>query len=191
MPCRPSRKNTQNLLMEHLIYEIYNIIDSFGLQSKIATIIIDDEKKEPKDYIGLILEHKDHLAERLDVIRVEEGILRQGSLDREDYIRFCLFQYLIANPDWALVTRHNLVPIKKKHKQLVSLVPYDFDYCGLIKTEYAVPHESLPIDDVSQRYFMDKSITMEELRPVLSKFLKSKEAVLSHCEKRELPGRRL
>ncbi|NNE25228.1 MAG: hypothetical protein HKN09_00160 [Saprospiraceae bacterium] len=181
MPCKPTHNNAQNLYMEHLIYEIYSIIDSFGFQSKIANVIIEDEKKDPKDYLSLILEHKDHLVERLDVIRVEKGVIRPAALDREDYIKFCLFQFMIANPDWGLVNRHNLVPIKKKNKTLVSLIPYDFDYCGLIRTEYAVPHASLPISDVSQRYFMDKNITMEEVKPVLKELLKSKDQVLDHC----------
>ena len=36
----------------------------------------------------------------------------------------------------------------------VVAVPYDFDYAGLVNTTYAIPGFTVPIDDVSQRYFL-------------------------------------
>ncbi|MBT8189034.1 MAG: hypothetical protein KJO29_01295, partial [Bacteroidia bacterium] len=180
MPCRNTDGYLEHLKTEHLIYEIYSLIDSFGLQSKLTRIIIEDVKRDPKEYTGMILEHKDHFSERMDVKHVEVGILRSAAFDAEDYIRFCLFQYLIANPDWEITQRHNLVAIKKKDKAKLSMVPYDFDYCGLIHTDYAVPHESLPIEEVTQRYFMDKKIKLEQVKTVLPEFLSNRDKVIQH-----------
>ncbi len=182
MPCKRTNKFAEHLRVEHLIYELYNYVDTISLRSKLATIIIDDVDKKLRESIGLLIEHKDHFAKRTGVKHVDEGVIRTAALDREDYIRFGLFQYIIANPDWELTRRHNLVVIKKEDKAKVSLTPYDFDYSGLINAEYAVPHESLPIESVAERYFMDKSITMEELGPVLDEFLLLKDAIIDHCE---------
>jgi hypothetical protein len=33
-------------------------------------------------------------------------------------------------------------------------VPYDFDYTGLVNTEYAIPGETLGIKSVRERYFL-------------------------------------
>ncbi len=179
-PCKMGSVYENHLRKEHLIYELYHIIDTFALRSKLATIIIDDIKKGPKETLGLIIEHQDHFAERTNSILVEKGIANRQAYDRYDFLTFCLFQYMIANPDWGVTSKHNLRTIKKPHKKALSALPYDFDYCGLIDTEYAVPSEKLPITRVTQRYFMDNSATFEEIKPVVEAFRLKEQAILDH-----------
>jgi len=76
----------------------------------------------------------------------------------------CLFQYLISNVDWSARKGHNTDLFKRKVDDSLVIIPYDFDYSGIINNVYAVAPEQLPIKDVTQRYFMDKKIPWEELK---------------------------
>ena|SRR5665213_3505057 len=54
------------------------------------------------------------------------------------------------------------------------VIPYDFDYSGLVNTSYAVPDERLGIESVRQRVYWGFPRTMEELNDVLDIFNKQK-----------------
>lgn len=182
MPCKRTNKFLEHLKVEHLIYELYSLIDTMGLRSVLVDITIEDENRKPIEVTSLVLEDKEHFTKRQDVRYVDVGVIRTSALDLEDYIRFGLFQYVISNPDWELTQRHNLFAIKKPDKQLLSLVHYDFDYCGLINADYAVPHVSLPIERVTERYFMDKNLKLADVLPVWREFLKTEDALIQHIE---------
>ena len=72
------------------------------------------------------------------------------------------FQYMIANTDWAIPNKHNVEMVAHPAYKRIIAVPYDFDYAGFVGTPYAVPHESLPIKEVTDRYFRGFSVTESE-----------------------------
>jgi hypothetical protein len=182
MPCKYGSRYETYIKKEHLIYELYNIVEPTSLKSKLVTITIDDVKKDPKEYTALVVEHKEHFTARTGAKILEEGVIRKQSIDPEQYLTFCLFQFLIANPDYQLMTRHNLMVIKKAGHNRLFMVPFDFDSSGFINAEYAGPPEVLPIKMITERYFMDKSCTMVEMRPIIDTMLAKKEAMIDHCK---------
>jgi len=69
-----------------------------------------------------------------------------------------VFQYLIGNTDWSMVTSigndeccHNGKLVEKNQELLY--VPYDFDLSGLVNANYAHPDGSLRISRVTQRLY--------------------------------------
>ena len=52
----------------------------------------------------------------------------------------CLFEYMISNTDWNVSLLHNIKLIRKKDTKEIIVVPYDFDYSGLVNADYAVPN---------------------------------------------------
>jgi len=59
------------------------------------------------------------------------------------------------------------------------VVPYDFDYAGLVDAYYAVPNEGLPIENVRQRLYRGYSRTPDELNEAFAIFNKQKEKIYS------------
>src|SRR5438045_7766821 len=57
------------------------------------------------------------------------------------------------------------------------VVPYDFDYAGLVDAYYAVPNEGLPIENVRQRLYRGFARTEEELNEAIAIFNKQKEKI--------------
>jgi hypothetical protein len=55
------------------------------------------------------------------------------------------------------------------------LVPYDFDYSGLVNAIYAVPPETLPIKSVRERLYLGICRSEQEFRHALDEFLEKKD----------------
>ena len=60
-------------------------------------------------------------------------------------------------------------------------VPYDFDYSGIVNAEYASPHPSLPIDEVTDRLFQWRGSLDEDFRNTYANFNQKKEAFFDLC----------
>jgi len=63
---------------------------------------------------------------------------------------------MIGNTDWSVPNQHNckvLVEINTDTPELGVIVPYDFDYSGLVNASYAIPAEGLGIESVRQRIY--------------------------------------
>ena len=102
--------------------------------------------------------------------------------NREQITFVSIFQYMIANTDWAVPNYHNIklmVPLSDTFAR-PYVVPYDFDYCGVVNAYYAIPEETLEIQKVTDRYYQGYARTMEELESVLSIF-KEKEKEIMKC----------
>ncbi len=119
---------------------------------------------------------------KTEIIAMEKTLRgRKAVIDREEYVKMCLFQYMIANTDWSARKMHNSKFYKKDKEGTYITIPYDFDFAGIINNEYAVTSEKLPITRVTQRYFMDKKITLEELKKGIDHYLSIEDGLLQFC----------
>ena len=88
-----------------------------------------------------------------------------------------VFQYLIGNTDWSIPKLHNIrlvKPAKPTEKPLA--IPYDFDYCGMVNAQYAIPPESLGITTVRTRIYRGYCLSNpEEYQFFFNEFVKVKE----------------
>jgi hypothetical protein len=95
-----------------------------------------------------------------------------------------VFQFMIGNTDWHVPNMHNIKYITLDDKSIPSPipVPYDFDYAGFVNTNYAVPHENIPIENIRERYFMGTCMTDEEISVVVNRFNESKDEIYDIVE---------
>ena len=147
--------------MEKFLYDLYGIVSPYGFRSKLVKVVLEGYDKRLD---GFVIESDDDIERRQKIEIIKVGTLSTAIVDRQEYVKMCLFQYLIANVDWSARKGHNTDLFKRKIDESLVVIPYDFDYSGIIDNIYAVPPEQLPIKDVTQRYFMDKEIPWEELK---------------------------
>ncbi len=69
-------------------------------------------------------------------------------------------------------SQHNVRVVTSLKELSVKAVPvaYDFDYSGLVNTEYAVPLKNIPIKAVTERYYLGMCYSEDELGPVIEEF---------------------
>jgi len=112
------------------------------------------------------------LADRVGGQPVQEPAVSLQSLNSQQAATVYIFQYLIGNTDWSLVTAdtddtccHNgdLFDIGSDR----YYVPYDFDLSGLVNANYARPDPSLRISRVTQRRYRGYCISSDELKNAL------------------------
>jgi hypothetical protein len=85
---------------------------------------------------------------------------------------------MIGNTDWSVPGQHNCKIMLRKETdrpELGMLVPYDFDYSGLVNAYYAVPYEPLGLKSVRERRYLGVCRSEEVFINALKEFTDKKE----------------
>lgn len=185
--CNASSMYDDYVLKEYLIYKMYNLVTEYSYRVRLLRVKYIDTGKREKFYskFGFLIEPMDVLENRLDVMELESIPFRYENMIPDMMDRMAIFQYMIGNTDWQLVTYHNIKVVKSIDQQKAIPIPYDFDYSGYVNAAYAVPHEMFPIEDVRQRYFMGACRPDSTYRKIIKEFEENKKnfyAVKDKCE---------
>ncbi|MFT4568038.1 MAG: hypothetical protein ACI9FN_003006 [Saprospiraceae bacterium] len=167
--CENSGKMANSILSEMLIYDLYRIVSPFGFRAFKAKVKIGTDKKHLQT---LVLEDEDDLMYRTATAVLKNRTIGTNVMERNYYVRMCLFQYMIGNTDWSARKGHNTKLFRRLEDNALIIIPYDFDYSGIINNDYAVPSEKIRIENVRTRHFMDKTIGRDELDPAIADFIK-------------------
>jgi len=184
LPCNTSKYAQEKLLKEFFIYELYDQIDTNGIRVKLVDVDIINSEDVAYSLTGFLVEDEEEYMLRKNAIVIETAKLRPSKLERSSFLKMIFFQYMIANTDWMIDTRHNIELVKLPNIKKVIAVPYDFDYSGFVGQEYAMPHPSLPIEDVHDRYcFESCKISEVECDQMIDYFLSLEEVLNTFCNK--------
>lgn len=181
--CQSSSIYENYILKEYLIYKLYNLFTENSYRVQLIHLTIEDtaEKHKTVESYGFIIENDDLLAARLNGELINPKILSPKSITPESYDQMAVFQFMVGNTDWFMYNKHNLKILKQPVVKYIAVIPYDFDYAGIINTNYATPHEKLPIEYVRERFFLGMCRDKGTYEPILQKFRDKKEAVLATC----------
>ena len=171
LPCDGSNYGQEKLYDEFAIYGMYQLIEPRGIRAKLVQVVLRDEQEVKKDFIGFLVEDEEQYATKHNASVIEKGVVTEHALERTSFLRMGYFQFMIANTDWNIRSKHNVELIKYPTSQEIVALPYDFDYSGFVGQKYAVPHESLPIKSIHERYFQIKKVTEEEMTATSNFFL--------------------
>jgi hypothetical protein len=165
--------------MEYYIYKMYNLLTPFSFRVRLLKVKYIDTsgKKKPRENYAFILENTNQLARRNNGINFEMAGINNEMIDRDIATIMELFQLMIGNTDYSLPVLHNVKLIKttdSKYPKPVA-VPYDFDYSGIINAFYAIPGEHLPIEYVTERYYMGACREFDEYETAFVLFREKRE----------------
>ena len=85
---------------------------------------------------------------------------------------------MIGNTDWKTNIMHNIKIVESDDHKDVMMVPYDFDFAGLVNSSYARPNPDFKQVSVRQRVYMDKVKNLEEMEGIIRYFNKHKEGLI-------------
>ncbi len=151
--CRDSSTYEQYVLKEYLAYRIYNLLTDKSLRVRLARVSYRDTGRDRVvERYAFFTEHFKSLAARENAEVYEPETFDRRAADALELGTLDLFEFLIGNTDWSASKGHNIVHIRAGDG-LVTAVPYDFDFSGLVDADYAGPPPNLPIRTVTQRLF--------------------------------------
>ena len=179
LPCDKGKDYQQGLYKEHLVYKLYEVLDSNALRTRLIDIELEENGKTKYEFKAMCVEDEKNYKSRMGCEIIEDGIVTSAAFERYDLLRFTLFQYMILNTDWSFYNKHNVEIINDSTKTRPCVIPYDFDYSGIVNQPYASPAEKLPIDAVRQALFRCKGVTVEEMEMMTKFFASKKEALIS------------
>ena len=166
--CQDDREEyEQYVLLEYLIYRIYNTLTELSFNVRLAQITYEDTggDRDTVTRYGFLIEHEDAVAERTGWSYLAVPGVPPDALDPENLAQAEVFHYLIGNTDYSAFLAdpgsdeccHNTKPIGAPVGPVFTL-PYDFDITGLLNTRYANRLyrgnlEELGLRNVRQRRF--------------------------------------
>ena len=168
MPCA----NERYLIREWLAYKLYNLINpkSFRVRLVKVRLIPEKEKGKINEVFGFLLEEEKQLGRRLDLVRVKQIVLPKA-VERENYLKMTLFEYLIGNTDWSVKYRQNIKIFYDNKLASNIAIPYDFDFSGLVGSPYAKPPAALELASTRDRRYRGFCIEdMKQYEAVLAEY---------------------
>lgn len=154
-PCHDSRDSYQQyVLQEYLAYRVYQLLTPVSFRVRLVEITYEDtsEEYDTRTKTAFLIEDEDQMAWRNHGRYEEWNQFHPFNTDDQQSGLFSLFQYMIGNTDWSSVEFHNAKLVRVEGGRYL-VVPYDFDFSGVVDARYAVPNETLPIRDVRERLF--------------------------------------
>ncbi|MEM9325886.1 MAG: hypothetical protein AAGA85_09525 [Bacteroidota bacterium] len=180
--CKGGKTSEDLVLREYLVYKMYNVFTDLSFRARLLEVnFVDTGKKknnEKMSYAFLIEEEKD-VANRLGILPLKVEHLRYSHIDEENMLRFALFNYMVGNTDWSITKRHNMklaTTAEINSKGLV--IPYDFDYSGVVGAGYAAPDPQFGIKNVRQRVLRCPCYSDELFSDAIDKFISKKDQLL-------------
>ncbi len=159
--CTDRRKDAGNVYDEYLAYLLFNEVSGYGYRVRPLAIRYTDSGGAT-DIAGVrhafLIESDEEFARRHGATVLEVPGVYLSMVDEAQAALTYVFQYLIGNTDWSLVTAdteelccHNIDLFELGGHTL--LVPYDFDLAGLVDASYAKPDPEIKIHSVRTRRY--------------------------------------
>jgi hypothetical protein len=181
--CRNTDDYEQYILHEYLVYRIFNLLTPRSFRARLVKTNYFDAAagKQVAARYGMFLEDDDDVARRAEGRIVDVPNVLFKEVDPESLTRMALFQFMIANTDFSIIRLHN-VRLIQDPRRVISTVPYDFDFSGLVDAPYANPDKKLGIASVRDRLYRGPCRTAAALDPLLEGFRAKKAEILALYE---------
>ena len=181
--CGQKAEDEELLLKEYLVYKLYNLLDekSFRVRLLRTNYVDTRNKTKPFTQYSFLIEDDSDMARRNGCRKKDHGQYLTEATNRRQMTMVAIFQYMVGNTDWSVPNGHNIKLIFDRQNEVLApyVVPYDFDYCGLVNAGYAIPNEVIGTESVTERVYRGFPRNMEEIQMVLEVFREKKNAIFS------------
>ncbi len=167
LPCFDSDLGNELIVKEYLAYRLFEKITDAYFRARLVNLTIKDTydpKSKPKKMYAIFVEDEEEVAARLGGVPDEEFGIPIDEFDTRQAALVAMFQYVIGNTDWEFAMHRNVELIKMKESGKIMVMPYDFDFSGLVSAPYAMPSSESGLQSVRERYLMPSGLDAEALK---------------------------
>ncbi len=184
--CSDRRRDAGGLFDEYLAYRLFERISDASYRTRILRLSYTDSSRPgaPTDVRdAFLIESDEGLAKRLGAELSKVPGVYLSKADEHQAALVYVFQYLVGNTDWSLVTAdteddccHNIDLFERDGR--ILLVPYDFDLSGLVDASYAKPDPGLNISSVRVRRYRGYCLSADALDKALLEIIALEQDIL-------------
>jgi hypothetical protein len=162
------------VLKEYLAYKYYNLITKNSFRVQLLNInYIDAKTGLIRIHYGFIIEDFALLRDRVGAEKCKNPLgIAKKDINREEYRKMALFQYMIGNTDWSLGQVRNIKIMLLEGKYVV--IPYDFDFAGLVLAPYARVNADYGLTSLRERVYLGFEEDLVEMEDVEKRFRRRK-----------------
>lgn len=169
--CNSNAMYDEYVLREYLLYKVHNLVTPRSYRARLVKVTYVDSASEKalETRNGILLEHEDDVARRMEgeIVELRHGLF--DDVDAKQITEVALWEYFIGNTDWSLYALHNIRLVRRFDGVLMPIA-YDFDFSGLMNARYATPDPRLGIRSVRERLYRGPCRTLAEYEPHLEAY---------------------
>ncbi|MCI4666833.1 MAG: hypothetical protein MRZ79_01640, partial [Bacteroidia bacterium] len=133
-------QDDETILKEYYIYKAYNLFTPESFLVRLAKITYVDKAGilPSETHFAFLIESEEHMAKRNKAKPVDEKKrVYKEDVNRLKLGRVYMFNYMISNYDFEVAVRQNMKIMARK-TGLPIVVPYDFDWAGIVGAQYTL-----------------------------------------------------
>jgi hypothetical protein len=195
--CRDSKRYRGYLRKEYQAYRMLNTLTDASHRVRWAEVTYKDlDGKTLRTASGFFIEHKNRLADRLDLSTVDEQKISKTELDHEQATMMAMFNYFIGNADFSLIAStegsccHNAKLFQASEDEPYLPVIYDFDSSGYVNAPYAITPAKLNLRSVRQRLYRGFCVEPDIFDATLEAFQTHREVLLGLARETSIVNKR-
>ncbi len=169
--CQDHYESDQRVLREYWAYKMFNQVTPYSFQVQLVNITyVDTTDGSEEEHLAFIIESNKELEKRLGGEMEDRWGMASEDVEESSYYHALLFNYMIGNADWNIEKNQNIKFLYPDAGGKPWLIPYDFDFAGLVDAPYAIPKEDLRQTNVRQRIVMGSFTNSDELHKTADHF---------------------
>jgi hypothetical protein len=186
--CRTWEREFRSIILrEYLAYRLFRELTdiSYGVRLLRVTYFNTQSGNDYTRY-GFVIEDNKAMSRRNDLKFAGRRFVSHDEYDRARQNLVQVFQYMIGNTEYSLLSPepekdccHNADVLSADKTPPFKIVPFDFDFSGLVEAPYAQPNPKYPIKRVRTRYYKGLCANNDLLPATLDAFRDRREAIFS------------
>lgn len=179
----------ETLMREYLVYKLYNQLTDYSYRVQLVKMtFVDRSTMVTKNQWAFLIEDTAQLRARVNAKKLgKKERFDVSQIRAKEEQTAALFQYLVGNHDWAIVGRKNIKLIREGEK--IVVIPYDFDFAGIVHAPYAKANSTLGIKSRFDRVYLGNESNNEELKETVEHFFSKKKAMMETVKDFDLLSR--
>jgi len=189
LPCYDNALGDELIVKEYIIYRMFEKLTGASIRARLIRLTIRDThvEKSKKTMLAILVEHDEELLARLNARAVEEYGIPADSMMTHQAALVSMFEYMIGNTDWEVSMMRNVRLIRSTDSTgKVIVIPYDFDFSGLVSAPYSSPASETGLKTVRDRFLISNGIKTADLKKAAKILKASKKDLYALCNSRYL-----
>lgn len=189
LPCYDNEMGDELIIKEYLAYRMFEKVAGVSVRARLIRLNLRDthvEKASKRSVMAILVEDEEETCARLNAELVESFGIPTDSLAANQAALVVMFQYMIGNTDWDIALNRNVRLLRSPVTRKITVVPYDFDFSGLVAAPYASPSSDTGLKTVRDRFLMSHGLRLESLRRATQVLKAARKDLLDICQSKYL-----
>ncbi len=188
LPCTDNMESDELLVKEYLAYRMFEQLSPLSVKARLIKLTLRDShvEKSKKTMFAMLVEDEEESAVRLKGTVVDSYGIPSDSLLMNQAALVAVYNYMIGNTDWEIAMIRNVRLLKAPESGKVIVLPYDFDFSGLVSAPYASPSSDSGLKTVKDRFLMASGLKQDALKRATQLIQNNKEKLMNICNSRYL-----